>query len=67
MKKLLLDTNVLSEPEFLKWLKDIEDAEKYMSSITLMEFAYHLLKKGKGEREAQGLYRALLNLKCPIR
>ena len=49
MLKLLLDTNVLSEPEFLKWLKSLEDAEKYMSSITLMEFAYHLLKKGKGE------------------
>jgi len=66
LKKLLLDTNVLSEPEFLKWLKDIEDAEKYMSSITLMEFAYHLLKKGKGEVRLKA-YRALLNLKCPIR
>lgn len=47
--KVLIDTNVLSELEFLRWLRAVEDVEKYMSTVTLMEFAYHLLKKGKGE------------------
>ncbi len=56
--KVLIDTNVLSEHEFLEWLRTVEDIEKYMSAVTLMEFAYHLLKKGKGE----GRLKAFLEL-----
>lgn len=56
--RVLIDTNILSELVFLKWLKSIEDLEKYMSTVTLMEFAYHLFKKGKGE----GRLKAFLDL-----
>lgn len=45
---MLLDTNTLSDLEFLNWLRTAEQTEKHMSTITLMEFAYHLIKKGKG-------------------
>jgi len=56
--RVLLDTNVLSELEFLKWLMTAEGMEKLMSTITVMEFAYHLFKKGKG----QGRLKAFMEL-----
>lgn len=57
MLGVLLDTNVLLDAKFLHWLKR-QEMEKLMSSISVMEFAYHLFKKGKGE----GSLRAFIDL-----
>ncbi|MGH9921811.1 MAG: type II toxin-antitoxin system VapC family toxin [Nitrososphaerales archaeon] len=57
MHRILLDTNVLLDAHFLHWLKR-QELETLMSSVSVTEFAYHLFKKGKGERS----FRAFIDL-----
>ena len=64
--RVLIDTNVLSELEFLKWIRGTEGIERFMSTITLMEFGYHLFKKGKGEGRLKAFAELYSILRTPL-
>ncbi len=55
---MLLDTNVFNNRSFLDWIKE-KDEEVYVSSISVMELAYHHLKKGMAEEYTLSVLKAL--------
>lgn len=56
--KLLLDTNVFNDRVFLEWVKERNDAT-YVSATSVMELAYHHMKKGMPEGYTPSVLKAL--------